>query len=202
MWSKDSRGSYESIFFLLFFSIYPLELLPVLGQLEQHMTPTLDAALLYSSRVGSDLGRKSDRFEELCQLGFPHSQFYYWAIDIVTPRGIRSTVSWKHQIYWMKNKRLNQPSHHGWILRKLESTLAWSRGKWFKSKKGRKLPLSPFWVAISWLLFTFKLFHEYAKWSINWTWWWSDWFFVTQPLWKTCNNNYSTLMASGIFIIN
>ena len=32
------------------------------------MTPTLDAALLCSCRVGSDLGCKSDRF------GFPHSQ--------------------------------------------------------------------------------------------------------------------------------
>ena len=30
-----------------------------------YMTPTLDSALLCSSRVGSDLGRKSDRFEEL-----------------------------------------------------------------------------------------------------------------------------------------
>ena len=30
-------------------------------------TPTLDTALLYSSRAGSDLGRTLDRFEELCQ---------------------------------------------------------------------------------------------------------------------------------------
>ena len=35
-----------------FFSIRPLpELLPVLGPLERHMTPTLDAALVCSSRV-------------------------------------------------------------------------------------------------------------------------------------------------------
>ena len=55
-----------------FFSIRPPpELLPVLGPQEQYMTPTLDAALLYSSRAGSDLGRLLDRFyEELCQLGF------------------------------------------------------------------------------------------------------------------------------------
>ena len=32
-------------------------LLPVLGPLEQYMTPTLDAALLSSSRAGADLGR-------------------------------------------------------------------------------------------------------------------------------------------------
>ena len=32
--------------------------------------PTLDAALLCSSRVGSDLGRESGLVEELCQLGF------------------------------------------------------------------------------------------------------------------------------------
>ena len=40
----------------------------MLGPLEQYMTPTHDAALLYSSRAGSDLGRTLDRFEELCQL--------------------------------------------------------------------------------------------------------------------------------------
>ena len=32
-------------------------LLPVLGPLERYMTPTLDAALLSSSREGADLGR-------------------------------------------------------------------------------------------------------------------------------------------------
>ena len=58
-------------FFFFFFSFHPPpELLPVLGPLERYMTPTLDVALLCSSRVGSDLGRTSDRFEELCQLGF------------------------------------------------------------------------------------------------------------------------------------
>ena len=47
-----------------FFCIRPsLELLPVLGLLEQYMTPTLDTALLCSSRAGYDLGRKSDTFE-------------------------------------------------------------------------------------------------------------------------------------------
>ena len=40
----------------------------MLGLLEQNMTPTLDKALLCSSRAGSDLGRKSDRFEELYKL--------------------------------------------------------------------------------------------------------------------------------------
>ena len=34
--------------------------------------PTFDAALLCSSRAGSDLGRESGLAEELCQLGFPH----------------------------------------------------------------------------------------------------------------------------------
>ena len=56
---------------ITFFYIRPLpDLLPVLGPLERYMTPTLDAALLCSSRAGSDLGCKSDWFEELCQLGF------------------------------------------------------------------------------------------------------------------------------------
>ena len=45
----------------IFFSIpLPLELLPVLGPLERYMTPTLDVALICSSRAGSYLGRKSD----------------------------------------------------------------------------------------------------------------------------------------------
>ena len=34
----------------------PLGLLPVLGPLERYVTPTLDAALLVSSRAGADLG--------------------------------------------------------------------------------------------------------------------------------------------------
>ena len=38
----------------------PPELLPVLGLLEPYMTPTLDTALLYSSRAGSDQGHTLD----------------------------------------------------------------------------------------------------------------------------------------------
>ena len=34
------------------------------------MMPTLDMALLCSSRAGTDLGRESGLVEELCQLGF------------------------------------------------------------------------------------------------------------------------------------
>ena len=52
----------------------PPELLPVLVLLEQYMTPTLDAALLCSSRAGSDLGRKSDRFEEHITPTFVHNK--------------------------------------------------------------------------------------------------------------------------------
>ena len=37
----------------------------MLGPLERYMTPKLDAALLYSSRAGTDLGGASDWFEEL-----------------------------------------------------------------------------------------------------------------------------------------
>ena len=45
-----------------FFSIRPPPgLLPVLGPLERYMTPTLDAALLISSKAGADLGQTSDR---------------------------------------------------------------------------------------------------------------------------------------------
>ena len=49
------------IAYLLFFSIRPPPgLLPVLGPLERYMMPTLDSALLISSRAGADLGRTSD----------------------------------------------------------------------------------------------------------------------------------------------
>ena len=41
----------------------------MLGPLERYMTPTLDTAMLFSSRVGSDLGHTSDWFEEL-YMGF------------------------------------------------------------------------------------------------------------------------------------
>ena len=40
----------------------PPELLPVLGPLEGYVTPTLDTALLCSSKVGSGLGRMLDWF--------------------------------------------------------------------------------------------------------------------------------------------
>ena len=47
---------------VIFFCIPPPPgLLPVLGLLEWYMTPTLDSALLISSRAGADLGRTSDR---------------------------------------------------------------------------------------------------------------------------------------------
>ena len=41
------------------FFLYPPSsgIAPMLGPLERYMTPTLDTALLYSSRMGSDLGR-------------------------------------------------------------------------------------------------------------------------------------------------
>ena len=42
---------------LFFVSALLRDLLPVLGPLERYMTPTLDTALLSSSRAGADLGR-------------------------------------------------------------------------------------------------------------------------------------------------
>ena len=60
-----------------FFSIRPPPgLLPVSGLLEQYMTPTLDSALLCSSRAGSDLGRVSGLVCEALSIGFPHSQIF------------------------------------------------------------------------------------------------------------------------------
>ena len=53
--TKVPRGHFFIIFYL--FSIHPPPgLLPVLGPLERYMIPTLDAALLCSSRAGADLG--------------------------------------------------------------------------------------------------------------------------------------------------
>ena len=50
--------------FNMFFCICPPPgLLLVLGLLKRYMMPTLDAALLISSRVGADLGRTLDRLE-------------------------------------------------------------------------------------------------------------------------------------------
>ena len=46
-----------SVFNLIFFIHLPPELLPVLGPLERYMTLTLDTALQYNSRAGSDLGQ-------------------------------------------------------------------------------------------------------------------------------------------------
>ena len=70
MSTVEARKGQGLDFLLLFFMRPPPELLPVLGPLERYMTPTLDAALLYSSRAGSDLGQTLDRFKELCQLDF------------------------------------------------------------------------------------------------------------------------------------
>ena len=39
---------------------------------------------------------------------------HFWAIDIPYPSRIRSTVPRRCRIYWMKNWRLYEPSHHGW----------------------------------------------------------------------------------------
>ena len=69
-------------FFLLFFSRFlhvffcirpPPGLLPVLGPLECYMTPTLDAALLISSRVGADLGRTSAKLLGVLQFELQQS---------------------------------------------------------------------------------------------------------------------------------
>ena len=47
----------------LFLSICPPPgFIPVLGLLERYMMPTLDSALLYSSRAGADPGRLIDKF--------------------------------------------------------------------------------------------------------------------------------------------
>ena len=68
-WKLKIRLEFQKIIWLFlldrlppfFFSIRPSPgLFPVLGLLERNMTPTLDAALLSSSRAVADLGRTSD----------------------------------------------------------------------------------------------------------------------------------------------
>ena len=51
--SKDTLKHLSSFFSSI---RLPLEFLPVLGPLERYMMPTLDTALLCSSRASSDLG--------------------------------------------------------------------------------------------------------------------------------------------------
>ena len=76
---------------------------------------TFDAALLCSSRAGSDLGRMSDVFEELCQLGFliPKAQCFSEAregcliVRIADRRCRAPPFLW----YVMKHSTIYQHSH-------------------------------------------------------------------------------------------
>ena len=59
------------------------------------MTPTLDAALLCSSRAGSDLGRESRLVEELCQVS-KHKQPFSSLILITHVCGSRDHINIEH----------------------------------------------------------------------------------------------------------
>ena len=52
-----SLNNFSNIFIFIYL---PRIILHVLGPCERYMTPTLDATLLISSRVGTDLGLSSD----------------------------------------------------------------------------------------------------------------------------------------------
>ena len=55
---RDCQPQVLNMSFIHFFTVRPpLGLLPVFGPLERYMMPTLDAALLISSRAGADLGQ-------------------------------------------------------------------------------------------------------------------------------------------------
>ena len=56
----EDNNRYAKILTFFFGIRPPSGLLPVLGPLEQYMMPTLDLALIISSRAGADLGRMSD----------------------------------------------------------------------------------------------------------------------------------------------
>ena len=49
-----------------------------------------------------------------CSSDIAHRASPLW-YQINVPSRIWSTVSWKCRIYWIKNGRLSQPSHHTWI---------------------------------------------------------------------------------------
>ena len=89
-------GSFGLNIGLKFFSICsPPGLLPVLWPREWYMTPTLDSALLCSSRAGTDLGRASDRFRS----------FVNWVSSIPNKSsphaGFDPPFILKTPIYWM-----------------------------------------------------------------------------------------------------
>ena len=60
----------------------PLGLLPVLGPLEWYVTPTLEAALLISSRAGADLGQKSVYWMKNGRLSKPSHHGWMWGKHI------------------------------------------------------------------------------------------------------------------------
>ena len=126
---------------VFFFTILPLpELLPVLRPLERYMMPTLDAALLCSSRVGSDLGLTSDRFLRSFVnwvSSFPSRAQCFsearedgavWHMSMTNiagplwyhinvPRGTRSTGNIGRLVWTLSS--IYPLSHHGWIAPKV-----------------------------------------------------------------------------------
>ena len=79
--------TYFPAFIIFFFIIRPpLGLLPVLGPLEQYMTPTLDAALLCSSWAGSDLGCRSDWLRSL------YNVIWFWLTFLLLIEGWNTSM--------------------------------------------------------------------------------------------------------------
>ena len=68
------------IIIIIIFSIRPPPgLLPVLGSLERYMTPTLDSAVLISSRAGADLGRM---YKVHCNLVIFNLNIYWFYVEV------------------------------------------------------------------------------------------------------------------------
>ena len=136
------------LFRQFFFIPPPPELLPVLGPLEWYVTPTLIAALLCSSRTGSDLGRMSDGLRSFVNwvssfpysgttiIAGPLSPYKFGSIN--SPQACFNPLfpTFKHRIYWMKNGRLSKPSHPGWMLDKVIFKCLFTYWLQFSGKNG------------------------------------------------------------------
>ena len=137
------------LLYIVIFNFFPIRpppgLLPVLGPLERyrrrlHLTrPCLVALgqilIWVCCRIFLTANIKGMHQKQLLTarrpaiMNFATYSFLYWTIDAPYFDGIRSTISRRCRIYWIKNWRFHKPSHHCWILNWFIFCKKW---KWIK----------------------------------------------------------------------